>query len=193
MADSTADKARKEQNRAAENRQYAGAPTYDTKKLVRKNSRGGKDITVGDKIGGLYLTKAEERAAKLMQTRRINDTGRTSRRATFITGPNSPVSKARKAAAMTKANTGISGGTPKKQTPKASSVAKAAKAVKKAMVDPTSALSKTTKSKASKSLTGEKAAEAMRKRTSPRGVRKYEKGASKALDKKYPGLYKKSK
>jgi hypothetical protein len=51
----------------------------------------------------------------------------------------------------------------------------------------------TSKSKASKSLTGEKAAEALKKRTSPRGVKKYEKGASKALDKKYPGLYKKSK
>ena len=49
------------------------------------------------------------------------------------------------------------------------------------------------KSKSPAVLTGEKAAEAMRKRTSPRGVKKYEKGASKALDKKYPGLYKKSK
>ena len=193
MADSTADKARKARNRAEETNKYAGGTTYETRKLVRKNSRGGKDITVGDKIGGLYLTKTEERAAKLMQTRRINDTGRTSRRADFIAGPKSPVSKARKAAAMIKANTGISTGTPKKQTPKASAVAKAAKVVKKAMVDPTSALPKTAKSKASKSVTGEKAAEEMRKRTSPRGVRKYEKGASKAIDKKYPGLYKKSK
>jgi hypothetical protein len=44
-----------------------------------------------------------------------------------------------------------------------------------------------------KPLTGDKAAEAMRKRTSPKGVKEYEKGAKKALDKKYPGLYKKSK
>lgn len=119
MADSTADKVRKARNRAAEAKQYAGAPTYETKKLVRKNSRGGKDITLGDKIGGLYLTKTEERAAKLMQARRINDTGRTSARASFIAGPKSPVSKARKAAAMTKANTGISSGA-KKQAPKSS-------------------------------------------------------------------------
>ena len=42
-------------------------------------------------------------------------------------------------------------------------------------------------------LKGEAAAEAMRKRTSPKGVKEFEKGAKKALDKKYPGLYKKSK
>ena len=114
MADSTADKARKARNRARETTKYAGGTTYDTERLVRKNSRGGKDITLGDKIGGLYLTKAEERAAKLMQTRRINDTGRTAARATFITGPNSPVSKARKEAATVKANTGVS----KKAAPK---------------------------------------------------------------------------
>jgi hypothetical protein len=47
--------------------------------------------------------------------------------------------------------------------------------------------------KASKSLTGEKAAEALKKRTSPKGVKEFEKGAKKALEKKYPGLYKKSK
>ena len=111
---SSADKARKARNRSEETKKYGGQATYDTERLVRKNSRGGKDITFGDKIGGLYLTKAEERAAKLMQTRRINDTGRTAARATFITGPNSPVSKARRAAAVIKANTGV----PKKAAPK---------------------------------------------------------------------------
>jgi len=111
---SSADKARKARNRSEETKKYGGQATYDTERLVRKNSRGGKDITLGDKIGGLYLTKAEERAAKLMQTRRINDTGRTAARATFITGPNSPVSKARRAAAVVKANTGV----PKKAAPK---------------------------------------------------------------------------
>ena len=44
-----------------------------------------------------------------------------------------------------------------------------------------------------KPLTGEKAAEALKKRTSPKGVKEFEKGAKKALDKKYPGLYKKTK
>jgi hypothetical protein len=47
--------------------------------------------------------------------------------------------------------------------------------------------------KKAKPLTGDKAAEAMRKRTSPKGVKEYEKGAKKALEKKYPGLYKKTK
>ena len=124
MADSTADKARKARNRARETTKYAGGTTYDTERLVRKNSRGGKDITLGDKIGGLYLTKAEERAAKLMQTRRINDTGRTAARATFITGPNSPVSKARKEAATVKANTGVSKKAAPKPTAKKAATAK---------------------------------------------------------------------
>ena len=44
-----------------------------------------------------------------------------------------------------------------------------------------------------KPLTGEAAAKALQKRTSPKGVKEFEKRASKALDKKYPGLYKKTK
>lgn len=50
----------------------------------------------------------------------------------------------------------------------------------------------TTKPKA-KSLTGPAAVEALQKRVSPAGVKKAEAGAKKAIDKKYPGLYKKSK
>jgi len=146
LADSTADKARKARNRARETTKYAGGTTYDTERLVRKNTRGGKDITLGDKIGGLYLTKAEERAAKLMQTRRINDTGRTAARATFIAGPNSPVSKARKEAATVKANTGVS----KKAAPKpAAKKAAAAKTIgtgpNKAKVTPMSPAKKSAK------------------------------------------------
>jgi len=49
------------------------------------------------------------------------------------------------------------------------------------------------KSKGPVVLRGEAAAEAVRKSTTPKGVKEFEKGASKALDKKYPGLYKKSK
>ena len=51
----------------------------------------------------------------------------------------------------------------------------------------------TPKPKAKMPLTGEKAAEALKKRTSPKGVKEFEKGAKKALEKKYPGLYKKTK
>ena len=42
-------------------------------------------------------------------------------------------------------------------------------------------------------LTGPAAVEALQRRTSPSGVKKAESGAKKAIDKKYPGLYKKSK
>jgi hypothetical protein len=44
-----------------------------------------------------------------------------------------------------------------------------------------------------KSLTGPAAVKAMQDRVSPAGVKKAEAGAKKAIDKKYPGLYKKSK
>jgi hypothetical protein len=42
-------------------------------------------------------------------------------------------------------------------------------------------------------LTGPAAIKAMQDRVSPAGVKKAEAGAKKAIDKKYPGLYKKSK
>ena len=44
-----------------------------------------------------------------------------------------------------------------------------------------------------KSLTGPAAIKAMQDRVSPAGVKKAEAGAKKAIDKKYPGLYKKKK
>jgi hypothetical protein len=44
-----------------------------------------------------------------------------------------------------------------------------------------------------KTLTGPAAVKAIQKRTSPEGVKNYDKGAKKALEKKYPGLYKKTK
>jgi len=44
-----------------------------------------------------------------------------------------------------------------------------------------------------KPLTGPAAVEAIQRRTSPSGVKKAESGAKKGIDKKYPGLYKKSK
>jgi hypothetical protein len=43
------------------------------------------------------------------------------------------------------------------------------------------------------SLTGPAAVEALQKRVSPAGVKKAESGAKKAIDKKYPGLYKATK
>ena len=52
------------------------------------------------------------------------------------------------------------------------------------------AAKKTTKAKP---LTGPAAVEALQKRVSPSGVKKAESGAKKAIDKKYPGLYKKKK
>ncbi len=42
-------------------------------------------------------------------------------------------------------------------------------------------------------LTGPAAVEALQRRVSQSGVKKAESGAKKAIDKKYPGLYKKKK
>ena len=50
-----------------------------------------------------------------------------------------------------------------------------------------------TKKLMSKTLTGPAAVKALQDRVSPSGVKKAEAGAKKAIDKKYPGLYKKSK
>jgi len=112
--------------------------------------------------------------------------------------------------------------TTRKSAPKSNTAEKIAKRVKEAMVDPTKVLSKSkskptvkqknigglaknpvtptrgqNKSKATPKakmpLTGEAAAKELQKRTSPQGVKEYEKGAKKALEKKYPGLYKKTK
>lgn len=82
-----------------------------------------------------------------------------------------------------------------KQITKSSSKPVAKKTTAKPTVKPVSPKTKpaTPKSKGPAVLKGEKAAEALKKRTSPKGVKEYEKGASKALDKKYPGLYKKTK
>ena len=44
-----------------------------------------------------------------------------------------------------------------------------------------------------KTLTGPAAVAELQRQVSPRGVKKAEAGAKKAIDKKYPGLYKKSK
>jgi hypothetical protein len=50
-----------------------------------------------------------------------------------------------------------------------------------------------TKKLMSKPLTGPAAVKALQDRVSPSGVKKAETGAKKAIDKKYPGLYKKKK
>ena len=47
--------------------------------------------------------------------------------------------------------------------------------------------------RAPKPLTGPGAVAEIQRRVSPSGVKKAESGAKKAIDKKYPGLYKKSK
>jgi hypothetical protein len=156
---------------------------------LEANIAAGETVNRNAKTAGVRLSMAEERAAKKVLQPRIKiDRSRTAARGMAIEKIQEKKAAAKRAAAAI-------GNAPanKKTTAKANAVKTVAKAVKKAMVDPTSAVSKTAKSKASKQLTGDKAAEAMRKRTSPKGVKEYEKGAKKALEKKYPGLYKKSK
>jgi hypothetical protein len=98
----TADKARKARNLATET--SGGVSRSKTEKIA-------KGIA---KTAGTKLTRAEvNRAANVMQPRRQNDRDRTATRATFIAGPNSPVSKRAAAKRMEAA----SGGAPKKAAP----------------------------------------------------------------------------
>ena len=55
------------------------------------------------------------------------------------------------------------------------------------------AMKKATPLKPKPKLTGPAAIKEYQRQVSPKGVKKTESGAKKALDKKYPGLYKKSK
>jgi hypothetical protein len=81
----------------------------------------------------------------------------------------------------------------KKPAPKMPTVSRApSKGVKKPMPKMEGA-KPGTKKLMSKPLTGPAAVKALQDRVSPSGVKKAEVGAKKAIDKKYPGLYKKKK
>ena len=97
---STADKARKARNKADDAKYMWG----DSQRLASKIAKTatGKGLTMAE----------EERAGKIIQNRRINDTGRTAARATFIEG------RTAKKAAAARLNAAV-GGAPKKQAPKA--------------------------------------------------------------------------
>ena len=109
---STADKARK-----------ARVKADDAKYMWRDSER------LADKIAktatGKGLTYQEQdRAGKIIQNRRTNDTARTAARATFIEG------RTAKKAAEKRMNAAVGGGAPKKQAPKpATKKAAAAKTI----------------------------------------------------------------
>ena len=146
MADSTADKARKARSKANDAKYYGYGTAKSIANKVAKTATG-KDLTYQE----------EERAAKIIRTRRINDTARTAARATFIER------RTEKKASEKRMNAAVGGGeAPKKKAPKPATK-KVAAAVKK-----------------------------LQQQVSPKGVKKTESGAKKAIDKKYPGLYKKS-
>ena len=96
---STADKARKARNKADDAKYYGG----ESRSLANKISKTatGKNLTMAE----------EERAGKIIQNRRVNDTARTAARATFIEG------RTAKKAAADRMNAAV-GGAPKKQAPK---------------------------------------------------------------------------
>ena len=110
MADSVADKARKARNRANDENWSKGS-SYKTEKLVMDLTRGKKSNL--EKIVGRSATAAESRAANVMQQRRRTDTARTASRAEGI------AKRTAKKAIEATVRAGVSGGTPKKQAPKA--------------------------------------------------------------------------
>ena len=108
---STADKARKARIKAQEAKYYGG----DSRSLANKIAKTatGKDLTMDE----------ETRAGRIIQNRRINDTGRTAARASFIER------RIAKKAAEKRMNAAVGGGdAPKKQAPK--------RAIKKAAAKP---------------------------------------------------------
>jgi hypothetical protein len=108
---STADKAAKARGKA-----------YDAKSFLGDSMQMASDVA--KKATGKNLTMAEERkAGKIIQARRVADTGRTARRADF---------KARQATTAAKKErtvAAVTGGTKAKATPKATPKAPAKKKV----------------------------------------------------------------
>jgi hypothetical protein len=110
---------------------------------LEANIAAGETVNRNAKTAGVRLSMAEERAAKKVLQPRIKiDRSRTAARAVGI-------EKREIKKAATKRMAAAIGNAPasKKTTAKANVVKKTAKAVKKVMVDPTSALSKAAKSK----------------------------------------------
>jgi hypothetical protein len=110
---STADKARKARVKAEDAKYYGG----DSRSLASKVAKTatGKGLTMAE----------EERAGKIIQNRRMLDTGKTATRASFIER------RTAKKAAEKRMTAAVGGGAaPKKQTPKP--------ATKKAPAKPTS-------------------------------------------------------
>jgi hypothetical protein len=97
---STEDKARKARVKAYEAKYYGG----DSRSLANKIAKTatGKDLTYQE----------EQRAGKIIQARRTNDTARTAARGSFIER------RTAKKAAEKRMNAAVGGGAPKKQAPK---------------------------------------------------------------------------
>jgi len=98
---STADKARKARVKAEEAKYYGGDSRSIANKIAKTAT--GKDLTYQE----------EQRAGKIIQNRRTNDTARTAARASFMER------RTDKKAAAARMNAAVGGGAPKKQAPKA--------------------------------------------------------------------------
>jgi hypothetical protein len=97
---SAADKARKARNKADDAKYYGG----DSRSLANKIAKTatGKSLTMDE----------QSRAGKIIQNRRMLDTGKTAARASFIER------RTAKNAATERMNAAVGGGAPKKQAPK---------------------------------------------------------------------------
>ena len=111
MADSTADKARKARNRAADNNYAFGGSSSKTDNLVMDLTRGKKASKL-ESVTGRYPNAAEQRAASIVQQRRKIDTAKTAARATAIEKRTAAKAKAKTT------TTGVGGGTKAKAAPK---------------------------------------------------------------------------
>jgi len=83
--------------------------------------------------------------------------------------------------------------TPKPRVPKTRSTMKSVPKADKQLMPKTSKQPKTVKSPMPKKMTGEEAAKRYRQEISPKGMASASAAQKKALEKKYPGLYKSAK
>jgi hypothetical protein len=89
-------KAAKTAKEKSENLRRGVAPKESTKRIVRRNTQGGK-LSLGDRMFGVHgQSEAEKKASDIVQTRRESESSRTASRAKGIAARQKKVAKARR-------------------------------------------------------------------------------------------------
>jgi hypothetical protein len=165
----------------------------EMKRMVGKSKLTGADIT-----GQKYDTQIKEEAAKIRLKVRMKE--KLTRYEKSVLDADAAIKKMNTQPASKKISNGSDTKPFNVQLMKPAEIIKDKVAVKKAMErtvgkskPATKATPKTTTKAPAKKLVGPAAVAELKKQVSKAGVKKAEANVKKAVDKKYPGLYKKSK